>query len=152
MTSALQPAGTRPVLSVIQGGLSVTVIRRRSDDVFGDLLWLGATDGQHRLGSARAVRTLGAGAGDDPGGGRQLDALLRLSEHYGDWLGFRGPARSTGVAKIRFLRDLPHRADRIEYRIHIRRIGRRHETLVADGEALCEGVPILRAEGIHVGR
>lgn len=153
MASALQPAKPVPVLSVIQGGLAAQVTRRRQGgEAFGRLLWLGATDGDHRLGSARAVRTLHAAPGEVLGEGRQLDALLRLSEHYGDWLGFRGPARSLGVARIRFLADVPQRAGSIEYRIHIRRIGRRSEILVADGEALCEGVPFLRAEGIHIGR
>lgn len=153
MASALRPTQAAPVLSVIQGGLATRVTRPRpKGDAFGRLAWLGATDGYHRLGSAHAVRTIHGPAGEGAGEGRQLDALLRLSEHYGDWLGFRGPSRSLGVAKVRFLAEPSGRADRIEYRIHIRRIGRRSETLVADGEALCEGVPFLRAEGIQVGR
>ena len=151
MASALRPAV--PLLSVIQGGLATAPAGQQPrGEPFGRVLSLGATDGQHRLGSAHAVRVFQRASGEAPGEGRQLDALLRLSEHYGDWLGFRGPARSLGVGKVRFLADLPREASRVEYRIHIRRIGRKQETLVADGEVLCDGVPLLRAEGIHVGR
>ncbi|WP_376087795.1 hypothetical protein ACE7GA_14960 [Roseomonas sp. CCTCC AB2023176] len=130
-----------------------TPVRRRrpAAEVFGRVLWLGATDGEHRLGSAYAVRSLHRYSGEVPGEARQLDALLRLSEHYGDWLGFGSRTRSRGVGKVRLLGDLPEQATRIEYRIHIRRIGRRQETLIADGEVSAEGVPLLRAERIQVG-
>lgn len=154
MTIATRPAARAP-LSVIEGGRRDPVEPTTlSSDAFGRLLSLRATDGAHRLGSAHAVRILAGGwrGAADAARGRQVDALLRLSEHYGDWLGFGAPARSVGMGRARILGAVPEGAHRLEYRIHVRRIGRRRERLVVDGEAFCDGVPVLRVERIEVGR
>ena len=154
MTITTRPAG-RAHLSVIEGGSGTArALQVTRADTFGRLLSLRATDGAHRLGSAHSVRVLPSGSRDGRDGaqGRQVDALLRLTEHYGDWLGFSAPARSVGMGRARILGAVPDDAGRIEYRIHVRRIGRRRERLVVDGEAICDGVPILRVERIEVGR
>lgn len=112
----------------------------------GAVIGMGVRDGRHGLGMVRA-------AGGEP---MEVDAALdpsvlrRLLVHYGLWLGFDGEAETLAAGELRRLPVPVGRPGRVEYRLDLRRIGRRAQALTADGTILLDGRPAATVEGLTI--
>ncbi|TPG47271.1 hypothetical protein EAH89_23485 [Roseomonas nepalensis] len=112
----------------------------------GAVIAMGVRDGRHGLGLVRA-------AGGDP---QEVDSALdpsvlrRLLIHYGLWLGFDGEAETVAAGELRRLPVPVGRPGRVEYRLDLRRIGRRAQALTADGTILLDGRPAATVEGLSI--
>jgi len=113
----------------------------------GDILALGTRDGRYALGLVRA--TGGAEAGRAAGA---LDAviLFRLLAHYGAWLGFDGQVERVQPGRRRQVPVPVGPRTRVEYRLDLRRISRRSQTLAADGVILLNGFPAVTLDDFAI--
>ena len=112
----------------------------------GAVIGIGVRDGRHNLGLIRS-------AGGEPGGsdaGLDPGVLRRLLVHYGLWLGFDGEAETLAQGELRRLPVPVGIPGRVEYRLDLRRIGRRAQLLTADGTILVDGHPAATVEGLSV--
>ncbi|WP_424134276.1 hypothetical protein [Roseomonas chloroacetimidivorans] len=109
----------------------------------GIILALGVRDGRHGLGAVRASVGPEMVTGD-----ALADSciLIRLLEHYGAWMGFEGQPVSLQAGRFRRLPVPIGRPKKVEYRIDLRRIGRRAQALAADGTILLDGRPAAMLE------
>ena len=81
-----------------------------------------------------------------------LDAMWQLAGFYLPWLGEPGRGRALGVGEVRFSGQVLPNAERVSYRIDIRRVMRRRLALViADGRTFVDGREIYVAKELRVG-
>ena len=81
-----------------------------------------------------------------------LDAMWQLAGFYLPWMGERGRGRALGVGEVRFRGQVLPDAQRVSYRIDIRRVRRsRLALVVADGHTFVDGQEIYSAKDLRVG-
>lgn len=112
----------------------------------GSVIAIGVRDGRHGLGLIRAT----GGEPADADAALDLGVLLRLLVHYGLWLGFDGEAETLAEGELRRLPVPVGIPGRVEYRLDLRRIGRRAQVLTADGTILFDNRPAVTVEGLSV--
>ncbi|MFC0386276.1 hypothetical protein [Muricoccus vinaceus] len=112
----------------------------------GAVLATGVRDGRHGLGLVRVA------GGEPTDGDVAVDPsiLRRLLVHYGLWLGFDGEAETLAEGELRRLPMPVGAHGRVEYRLDLRRIGRRAQVLTADGTVLLNGRAVATVEGLSV--
>lgn len=113
----------------------------------GTIIGLGVRDGRHGLGLVRAV----GGEAESSDAALDPEVLCRLLAHYGVWLGFDGEAETLDLGELRRLPVPVGIPGRVEYRLDLRRIGRRAQVLTADGTILINGRPAATVESLSVG-
>ncbi|WP_043834776.1 hypothetical protein [Muricoccus aerilatus] len=112
----------------------------------GAVIGMGVRDGRHGLGVVRAV----GGEAESSDAALDPEVLCRLLVHYGVWLGFDGEAETLEMGELRRLPVPVGVPGRVEYRLDLRRIGRRAQVLTADGTILINGRPAATVEGLSV--
>jgi 3-hydroxyacyl-[acyl-carrier protein] dehydratase/trans-2-decenoyl-[acyl-carrier protein] isomerase len=81
-----------------------------------------------------------------------LDAMWQLAGFYLPWLGEPGRGRALGVGEVKFRGQVLPTAERVSYRIDIRRVMRSRLSLViADGHTSVDGEEIYEAKTLRVG-
>ncbi|WMY96428.1 MAG: bifunctional 3-hydroxydecanoyl-ACP dehydratase/trans-2-decenoyl-ACP isomerase [Arsenophonus sp.] len=81
-----------------------------------------------------------------------LDAMWQLIGFYLGWLGGAGKGRALGVGEVKFTGQILPTAQKVTYRIHLKRIIKRKLMMgVADGEVLVDIKRIYTAEDLKVG-
>ena len=79
-----------------------------------------------------------------------LDGLWQLSGFFLSYLGFKGRGRALGTGSIKFLGEITPTVKQLVYRVHPKRILRRTQVILADGEVEADGQIVYRAEDLRV--
>ena len=79
-----------------------------------------------------------------------LDGLWQLSGFFLSYLGFKGRGRALGTGSIKFLGEITPAVKQLVYRVHPKRILRRTQVILADGEVEADGKLVYRAEDLRV--
>ena len=80
-----------------------------------------------------------------------LDALWQLTGFFLGWLGLPGQGRASGVAEVKFTREVTPDVKRLEYIIDIKRvIARKLKLAEADGQLKADGEVIYTAKDLRV--
>ena len=81
-----------------------------------------------------------------------LDALWQMIGFYLGWLGNKGRGRAIGAGKIKFSDQVLPDAERVQYKLDIKRIINRKWILgIADGSVICHDKVIYSCEDLRVG-
>ncbi len=81
-----------------------------------------------------------------------LDALWQLTGFFLGWIGAPGRGRALGVGSVKFSGQVAPDAEKIAYRIDIKRVIRRGFALgIADGVMAADGRPVYQAKDVRVG-
>lgn len=81
-----------------------------------------------------------------------LDALWQMLGFYLGWMGNKGKGRALGCGEVKFTDQVLPEAERIQYRIDIKRIISRKLILgIADGQLVCGGKTIYQCNDLKVG-